>query len=123
MNITITDIAREKLIEKKIGSENFLRITITKGGCAGFTYDAEIGQSILEGESVLFQDGDIRLVSDDETKQFLDGLTIDYSDDLIAGGLQLTNTKSVSTCGCGSSFNLSGFPVVENDESCCGGKK
>lgn len=113
MNITITDKAKEALLQKDIGTENFLRVKIVEGGCAGLTYTAEIDQNIQAGESVIFQLDEIRLVADSDSTQYLDGLNIDFSDDLIAGGLQFTNSKTISTCGCGASFNLSGFPVIE----------
>ena len=118
MNITLTDKAKEALIQKGIGAENFLRIKIVEGGCAGLTYTAEIDQNMKEGESVISQVEAIRLVADSNSKQYLDGLNIDFSDDLISGGLRFTNEKTVSTCGCGASFNLSGFPVIEKGK--CG---
>ena len=119
MNIIITEKAKEMLV-KKMGADKFLRILITKGGCAGLTYGAEIDQSIKAAEQVVFQSGGIRIVSDEESLQYLEGLKIDYSDDLIAGGLKLTNSKSGQTCGCGASFSLAGFPVQENG-SCSSG--
>ena len=95
-----------------------MRVAATEGGCGGLTYDAAIDREMQKGESVVLQSGDIRILSDPESSQYLDGLTIDYSDDLIYGGLQFTNTKAETTCGCGSSFNLAGFPVIENGK--CG---
>lgn len=118
MNITMTEKAKNILISKEVGIEKFLRVKIVEGGCAGMTYDAEIDSALKSGESVVFQDGDLRIVTDTGNIHLLDGLNIDYSDDLVSAGLRLTNAKSVSTCGCGSSFNLSGFPVVENGK--CG---
>jgi iron-sulfur cluster assembly protein len=116
MNITITDKAKKALIQKDIGTENFLRVKIIEGGCAGLTYTAEIAQDMQTGEDVVFQLDEIRLVADSDSAQYLDGLNIDFSDDLISGGLRFTNEKTVSTCGCGASFNLSGFPVIEEGQ-------
>lgn len=117
MEIIIKEKARE-MLEKKLGAEEFLRVTITEGGCAGLTYGAEIDRSMKEGESIILESGKVRIVSGDKNVQYLNGLTIDFSEDLIAGGLRFTNTHAKSTCGCGSSFNLSGFPVVETGK--CG---
>ena len=114
MDIVITERAREVLVEKEVGAEKFLRVKIVEGGCAGLTYDAEIDSNLQGDESVIFQDANIRIVSDKKSHQYMDGLNVDYSDDLVSAGLRITNAKSVSTCGCGSSFNLSGFPVIEN---------
>ncbi|MEA2116179.1 MAG: iron-sulfur cluster assembly accessory protein [Thermodesulfobacteriota bacterium] len=117
MKIIIQEKARE-MLRNKLEADQFLRVVVTEGGCAGLTYSADIDREMKEGESVILQSGDIRVVSDPESSQYLDGLTIDYSDDLIGGGLQFTNEHAGATCGCGSSFNLSGFPVVENGK--CG---
>ena len=117
MEITINEKARE-MLEKKLGPEEFLRVSITEGGCAGLTYGAEIDKTMKDTESVVLQAGNIRIVSDNGSERYLDGLVIDYSDDLLAGGLKFTNARAKSTCGCGASFNLSGFPVVENGK--CG---
>ena len=117
MEIIIKEKARE-VLEKKLEPGQFLRVAITEGGCAGMTYSADIASELNKGESVVLQSGEIQIVSDPESSQYLEGLVIDYSDDLIYGGLQFTNAKAETTCGCGSSFNLSGFPVIENGK--CG---
>ena len=117
MEITIREKARE-MLESKLAGNEFLRVTITEGGCAGLTYGAEIDRNMKEGEKFIFESGKIRIVSDDNSAQYINGLTIDFSDDLISGGLRFTNTNAKSTCGCGASFNLSGFPVIESGK--CG---
>ena len=117
MNIIILEKARQ-MLENKLQPDQFLRVAVTEGGCAGLTYSADIDRQMKEGENVVLQSGDIRIVSDPESSRYLDGLTIDYSDDLISGGLQFTNANAGSTCGCGASFNLSGFPVIEDGK--CG---
>jgi iron-sulfur cluster assembly protein len=66
-----------------------------------------------DGESVVHTVGTITIITDGASAKFLDGLVIDYSEALINGGLQFTNADTKSTCGCGQSFNLSGFPKVE----------
>jgi len=119
MKITIQEKAR-KMLENKLEPGQFLRVAITEGGCAGLTYDADIDREMKEGESVVLESGDIRIVSDRESSRYLDGLIIDYSDALIGGGLKFTNANAGTTCGCGQSFNLTGFPVIENGK--CGKK-
>ncbi len=113
MEITILEKAQE-MLNKKLNQEQFLRVTVTKGGCAGLTYDAEIAQDMHEDESVISQTGTIRIVSNTDSMQYIDGLTIDYSDDLISGGLRFKNANAGNTCSCGSSFSLAGFPIVED---------
>ncbi len=117
MNIIILEKAWE-MLKNKLEADQFLRVAVTEGGCAGMTYSADIDRTMKEGESVILQKDDIRIVSDPGSSQYMDGLTIDYSDDLIGGGLQFSNTNAETTCGCGASFNLAGFPVIENGK--CG---
>jgi iron-sulfur cluster assembly protein len=112
MKIIIQEKAR-KMLDSKLEPDQFLRVKVTEGGCAGLTYNADIDREIREGESVVLQSGDIRIVSDEASSQYLDGLSIDYSDDLIDGGLKFTNENARTTCGCGASFNLADFPITE----------
>ena len=117
MEIIIQEKAR-KMLENKLEPGQFLRVAVTEGGCAGLTYDADIDREMKEEERVILQSGEIKIVTDPESSRYLEGLTIDYSDELIGGGLQFTNTSAETTCDCGASFNLSGFPVI--DDGKCG---
>ena len=42
--------------------------------------------------------------TDPDSAEFLDGLEIDYSDDLIRSGFRFKNPRAGGSCGCGSSF-------------------
>ena len=112
MNITIKEKA-ETMLNNKLLAGQFLRVFVKEGGCAGLTYGAEIAGEMKDNESVIHTAGAIRIVTDAASTKFLDGLVIDYSDDLINGGLQFTNSNTKTTCGCGQSFNLKGFPKLE----------
>lgn len=112
MNITIKEKA-EAMLNDKLATDQFLRVVVKEGGCAGLTYGAAIASEMESGESVIHTAGKIRIVSDEASAKFLDGLVVDYSDELINGGLQFTNSNTKRTCGCGQSFNVSAFPMVE----------
>ena len=112
MNITIKEKA-EAMLSSKLTPGQFLRVFVKEGGCAGLTYGAEIADEMKGGESVVHTAGTIRIVTDEASGKFLDGLVVDYSDELINGGLQFTNSNTKTTCGCGQSFNLQGFPKIE----------
>ena len=114
MNITIKEKA-EAMLNNKLEADQFLRVGVTEGGCAGLTYSADISNQMKSGESVAHTAGAIRIVTDDASSKYLDGLIIDYSDELINGGLQFTNANTKTTCGCGQSFSLSvaGFPKID----------
>ena len=106
MEIVITDKARQRLRDQGVGEAKFLRIGVISGGCAGMTYDAAIVDEPAAGEDVVCEEDGIKIVSDQRSTLFLDGLNIDYSDDLISAGFQLTNGNSANSCGCGASFSV-----------------
>lgn len=104
MNLAITDEARKR-IANSIQSENqFVRISVIAGGCSGMTYDATIDSNMADDDEVVYREGELRVVTDMHSSLFLDGLTIDYSDDLIQAGFRLTNSNASKSCGCGASF-------------------
>ena len=111
MNITILEKA-EEMLKSKLEPDQFLRVVVTEGGCAGLTYGAEIDNTMKDDDSVVLENDKIKVVSDKNSSGYLDGLTIDYSDDLIGGGLQFTNSNTKKTCGCGQSFSLASFPEI-----------
>ena len=103
--VSVTDVAKEKLLGLGIDRDKFLRIGVIPGGCSGFTYDAVIDDTLENGDMVVFESDELRIVSDESNAPYLDGLDIDFSDDLVQSGFRLTNRNAVKTCGCGSSFS------------------
>lgn len=87
-----------------VGGEKFLRITVVPGGCSGSTYSAGIDDSVKQTDRVFYEDGDFRAVADFHSAMYLDGLEIDYSDDLIRSGFRFKNPNAAKACGCGASF-------------------
>lgn len=104
--IQVSERAKQELIKLEATGENFLRISIVPGGCSGMTYTAAIDNTLSDTDQVMFQDGALRIIADGGSAMFLDGLQIDYSDDLIASGFRFKNPKAVKACGCGSSFKM-----------------
>lgn len=70
------------------------------------TYQAAIAPTLNEGDEIVHEADGIRVASDSFSKYFLNGLVIDYSDDLIKPGLALINKNATHSCGCGASFAL-----------------
>ena len=94
MDIKVTENAKSKLYEMGVSEETFLRIGVKSGGCSGNTYDAILDDNMSEVDEVYFTDGNLRIVSDKVSSVFLDGLTVDFSDDLIEPGFRLTNSNA-----------------------------
>jgi len=104
LHITISPKALCELRRLNIGGEQFLRLRVIPGGCAGMTYSAAIDSTLEEGDEVIAHEDEIRIVADSGSTAFLDGLNVDYSDDLIQAGFRFRNSNASKSCGCGSSF-------------------
>lgn len=98
--ITITESAKNKIAELILeNQEEFLRVSVKGGGCSGFSYVFEFGDKSEED----FEFGTVLV--DAMSMQYLQGVTLDYAEDLMGAAFKVTNPTAVSTCGCGSSFS------------------
>ena len=117
MEISVTDKAIEQLLGSGVSGENFLRLGVQQGGCAGLSYSAFIDDLQTETDAVIFEQESLRIIADNEFLHLVDGLTIDFSDDLVQPGFILKNPNAQRSCGCGSSFKAN----EEDEITPCGG--
>ena len=99
MDIKVTEKAKLRLHNMGISDEIFLRIGVKSGGCSGNSYDAVLDDNMQEVDDVYYTEDKLRIVSDKVSSIYLDGLTIDFSDDLIEPGFRLTNANAKGSCG------------------------
>ena len=102
--LSVTDKAKAQLQALDVTQDNFLRLWVGEGGCSGLSYQAVIDDAATALDVVLYQDDVIKIVTDNQSRNYLEGITIDYSDDLVKSGFRFLNPKAVKTCGCGGSF-------------------
>ena len=105
----ILDVSERALAEIERmadASDKFLRLWVTEGGCTGMTYEASIDETQTPFDQCVFESGSVRVVADRNSAQHVDGLHIDYSDDLISLGFRFSNPNATKACGCGASFAL-----------------
>ena len=102
--LNVTDKARGQLKNLDVSTSNFLRLCVGEGGCSGMSYQAVIDDASTPLDIVLYQDDEIKIVSDAASRHYLEGITIDYEDDLVKSGFRFINPNAVKTCGCGGSF-------------------
>lgn len=106
MHITLTTKAKTQLNKMGVDENKYLRISVQSGGCSGNSYDATIEEELKEQDDIYYDEGAIRVIADQYSSLFIDGLNIDYSDDLIEPGFRLTNGNASGSCGCGASFSV-----------------
>ena len=105
--MTLTDTAAEKVrdfIEDLKATENAgLRVAVLPGGCAGFQYGLNIEEK-SEPDDEIFDIEGIKIFIDPFSSQYLDGVEIDYTTNMMGQGFTFKNPSATGGCGCGSSF-------------------
>ena len=105
MNVEISKRAIDELIMMEVTGAKFLRISVITGGCSGLTYNAGIDDSMEDDDMILFDKDNLKIMADMKSALYLDGLRIDYSDDLLNAGFKFANPRANKSCGCGGSFS------------------
>ena len=108
--ITLTDKASVELwriISEKSMGDSYLRVGVRGGGCSGFTYT--LGFDDSRGDMDIFfrrkwQPQDLKIVCDPKSFLFLNGMELDFEEDLMGRGFKFKNPNATNTCGCGESF-------------------
>ncbi|MGQ4648607.1 iron-sulfur cluster assembly accessory protein [Lyngbya aestuarii] len=83
----------------------WLRLGVHNGGCSELHYSIEFDKKINSSDQIINCE-DISIVVDEKNLQYIKGLTLDYSEDLMGGGFRFHNPNAVETCGCGNSFKV-----------------
>ncbi|MGB0750267.1 MAG: iron-sulfur cluster insertion protein ErpA [Magnetospiraceae bacterium] len=116
MNIAVQDqqkIAITESAAKRIGMlismegkpDLRFRISITGGGCSGFSYNFSL-DAAAEDDDLVFEQHGVAVVIDPMSLELVDGAEIDYVEDLVASSFRVNNPNASSSCGCGSSFSV-----------------
>ncbi|KAL0903562.1 hypothetical protein M5K25_027950 [Dendrobium thyrsiflorum] len=106
--VYMTDNCVRRLKELNTKEESFkgkmLRLSVETGGCSGFQYAFLLDEKKNEDDRIFEKDG-VKLVVDDISYDFVKGATVDYVDELIRSGFQVTtNPSAVGGCSCKASF-------------------
>jgi iron-sulfur cluster assembly accessory protein len=118
--ITLTDGAIRRvrsLIQEKELNGYALRVFVSGGGCSGMQYGMGLESEPRETD-LRYRFDDVEVVVDPMSMTYLTGATIDYVDDLMAGGFKIENPMAVSSCGCGHSFRTEESSHAHT-EGCC----
>jgi iron-sulfur cluster assembly accessory protein len=105
--VSLTPAAASK-IRQLMESEsdvNVLRVAIEGGGCSGFQYGLGFDRGAVEGDHEYEVEG-VRVVVDPFSAPYLRGATVDYLETIQESGFKIDNPNAVSSCGCGSSFQV-----------------
>lgn len=109
VDLNLTESAAVEIKKFFAGEEDLpetagLRVRVVPGGCSGFQYSLNIEEESRQGDFVLDQ-RDVRLFVDMFSAQYLNGVTIDYTTNMMGSGFTFENPNATGGCGCGSSFS------------------
>src|SRR2546421_7220918 len=83
-----------------------LRMRVVGGGCSGFQHKLDLDPEVNSKLDATFEMQGVPVVIDKRSLLYLDGVTVDFHDDLNKRGFSISNPQAKGTCGCGSSFSM-----------------
>jgi len=95
-----TIIQQQELDAEKVR----LRVGVKGGGCSGFSYILDLTETQKETDEAFERHG-ITVICDPKSLLYLNGVTIDFRDEIMGRGFVFNNPNATATCGCGSSFH------------------
>ena len=107
LSLTLTENAIQQvktLLARNNREGQGLRVSVTDGGCSGFSYKLDFAKEEQPGDLVLELDH-LKVYVEAKSVPQLKGTTIDYVTSLYGGGFKFSNPNASGTCGCGTSFS------------------
>ncbi len=105
--ISISEKAKEKIMQLRkdaqLDDSYFLRVGVVGGGCSGLSYKLDFDNEQQPNDQI-FEDKDVKLVTDLKSFLYLCDTTLDFSGGLNGKGFHFINPNASRTCGCGESF-------------------
>jgi iron-sulfur cluster insertion protein len=106
--VVLTERAADRvkvLIADEGDDSLMLRLSVSGGGCSGFSYGFSL-DGRQTADDIAFEYHGVKLLIDEMSLDLLGGSEIDYVEDLLASSFRVSNPNASSTCGCGTSFSL-----------------
>ena len=109
INVEVTVSAAEEIKKFMTGEDDLpetagLRVRVVPGGCSGFQYSLNIEEESRQGDYIIEKQG-VRLFVDMFSAQYLDGIQVDYTSNMMGSGFTFENPNATGGCGCGTSFS------------------
>ncbi len=82
-----------------------LRVGVKGGGCSGFSYMLDLTEEPKSDVDEELESQGVKILVDMKSHLYLDGVEIDFKDEVMGRGFVFKNPNATSSCGCGSSFS------------------
>lgn len=106
--INLSEAAVQEIIRLKSKHQKpnaLFRLKVKSGGCCSFCYIMEFDSQQSSNDRV-YDYGKVKVVVDSQQLNYLNELTLDYSEDLMGGGFRFNNPNAKVACGCSNSFSV-----------------
>ncbi|MDX2176986.1 MAG: iron-sulfur cluster assembly accessory protein [Candidatus Sumerlaeia bacterium] len=105
INLTEPCISEVKrLLDQEKKSDWGLRVGVAGGGCSGLSYTLAFDEQPGPKDNVFDFEG-LKVYCDPKSYLFLNGMTLDFSTELLTGGFRFVNPNAKKSCSCGTSFS------------------
>ncbi|HEY8665782.1 MAG TPA: iron-sulfur cluster assembly accessory protein [Tepidisphaeraceae bacterium] len=86
-------------------AETRLRVGVKGGGCSGFSYMLDLTEEPKGEMDEEMDSNGVKILCDMKSYLYLNGVEIDFKDEVMGRGFVFKNPNATSSCGCGSSFS------------------
>lgn len=109
MAINLTESAAKEIqkiiVDQSLPAENTrLRVGVKGGGCSGFSYLLDLTEEPKGESDEEMESHGVKILCDMKSYLYLNGVEIDFKDEVMGRGFVFKNPNATSSCGCGSSF-------------------
>ena len=94
----------DRLRHRQSTAEAYLCITLQDKGCLGTSYCLTFMDQPIPQNFEVTNLGIGNIAIETTSLERLQGLCVDYAEDLMGGNFRFDNPQAVETCGCGISF-------------------
>ncbi len=110
MPITLSETAAKEIKDiiqqqELSGEGTRLRVGVKGGGCSGFSYMLDLTEEAKGEADEEMESNGVKILCDMKSYLYLNGVEIDFKDEVMGRGFVFKNPNATSSCGCGSSFN------------------
>lgn len=95
---------RRIIVDQRLPEDEMrLRVGVKGGGCSGFTYVLDLTDEARGEDDDETESCGVRILCDGRSALYLEGVEIDFKDEVFGRGFIFRNPNNTGTCGCGSS--------------------
>ncbi len=112
--INLTKVAAEELKrvikENNLPESSALRVEVREDGCSShgtpYSYYIKLDEKPAGEKDNVFESEGVKILVDQNSLKYIQGLSLDFVEDLHGRGFAFTNPNAKRSCGCGHSFSV-----------------